>query len=706
MVVMAMTLLATPSATAQWEDYYPITLDPSCGWDTNYGNYVYMYDDSEYYTSLPFSFSLWGMNHNYITIADNGWAKFSYDSYMTWSNYITNYQYYSDADLAVMPWWDDLVPYGGGATYVYKDSSVMRVTWLDRQAYYAYWWGDYTNFDIQLSIYPDGHMTFAYGDITPLQDYYYASPTVAIAYQNNFEGTLYYGYNYAGVFGTPVNPGDCLYVGEFERDPGVDLSVDISENVHEALADYDTINMALEVTQNNADDVASFDYSISSMAPTFPDASGTWTANPGWTCGETDFETSYGVWPAGWTEPVGGAWNNEYGPYGDLVAVLAYWHTQPYGPYGIGPHVLQSPVMDCSGSSGTMFEYNLYWFSGYPGGDQSLTIEGTTDNWATSHTIGSYSYANPTSFDDDVVVPIPWADGQSNVQFRFTGYEYDDWYMVINDVFVGKHAESLGGGDTVKIYVSWTPGLADTSLPGPEVWSVSGTALHPDDLDTSNNDITVDKTIHYPPILENQGGSFCEYGMPGSAFVAQAAMTNVGGWYAVLDDLDMPAIPRILEPLYKSGATLLYNGDTGKITSVLVVPAGTPEATYDVTVTFHFSTFTAGTVYVNAFASSYEVDWKMNDGKLSHYRHCRNFMVKLRTLDRNIDSGLVTNADAMSLGYASAADGLEQVTEAFIGGDLGKTGVNKLNAFGLGQGGWGLGLGQDGPEGNGKGGER
>jgi hypothetical protein len=323
------------------------------------------------------------------------------------------------------------------------------------------------------------------------------------------------------------------------------------------------------------------------------------------------------------------------------------------------------------------------------------------------HNIASYSYMNPTSHDDDVAFGIPWAAGAPNLQIRFYGYMYDDWYMVINDLYVGKHAESLGGGDTVTIRHSWLPQLVDTYLPGPLPHPIIGEVMHPDDVDNDNNLAVVDKIIHYPPILESAGGSYCDYGMPGSSFVAQAAMTNVGGWYAILDDLDMPAIPRILEPLYKSGATVLFNGMTGKITSVLVVPAGTPEAIYDVTVTYHFTTFTAGTVYVNAWSSDYSVEWKMTDGRLSHYRHCRNFMVKLRTLDRNIDNGYTTDAEAISEGYASAADGLEQVTEAFIGGSMSKTAVNKLNSYGYGQGWWGLAPGIDqGCEGNGQGGQR
>ena len=111
-------------------------------------------DDGYYQTTLPFTFRFFGKAYNTIYISTNGFVSFSSAGASSPSNtYLPNP---STPNAYIAPFWRDLDPGSGGAVYLYKDSSVAKVTWYDVPIYGT------SQADFQCVIGADGTIQFNY----------------------------------------------------------------------------------------------------------------------------------------------------------------------------------------------------------------------------------------------------------------------------------------------------------------------------------------------------------------------------------------------------------------------------------------------------------------------------------------------------------------------------------------------------------------
>jgi hypothetical protein len=141
-------------------------------------------DDGYYQTTLPFTFRFFGKAYNTIYISTNGFVSFSSAGASSPSNtYLPNP---STPNAYIAPFWRDLDPGSGGAVYLYKDSSVAKVTWYDVPIY-----GTSSRQTFQCVIGADGTIQFNYMSLSSP-----GYPTVGVEddqgqYGKAYSGSLY-----------------------------------------------------------------------------------------------------------------------------------------------------------------------------------------------------------------------------------------------------------------------------------------------------------------------------------------------------------------------------------------------------------------------------------------------------------------------------------------------------------------------------------
>ncbi len=148
--------------------------------------------------------------------------------------------------------------------------------------------------------------------------------------------------------------------------------------------------------------------------------------------------------PAGWTitNTAGTAWT-----WSSANQRMENTYGYPNSGY------LDSPVVDCTGLTGTTLSFWHFWQANYAGGTQDGYVRGSIDGGSTwPHLVDEFHHNDPATETAVKNYTIPWADGHSLVRIRYDIYNYDDWYWRIDDVLM-----TAGGGSTTEHnWLNWT----------------------------------------------------------------------------------------------------------------------------------------------------------------------------------------------------------------------------------------------------------
>ncbi len=158
----------------------------------------------------------------------------------------------------------------------------------------------------------------------------------------------------------------------------------------------------------------------------------------------TLIDEHFAVNPAGWTitNTAGTAWT-----YSAANQRMENTYGFPNSGY------LDSPVVDCSGLTGTTLSFWHYWQANYASGTQDGYVRGSIDGGSSwPYLVDEFHHNDPATEDAVKNYTIPWADGHSSVRIRYDIYNYDDWYWRIDDVLM-----TAGGGSTTEHnWLNWT----------------------------------------------------------------------------------------------------------------------------------------------------------------------------------------------------------------------------------------------------------
>jgi len=198
----------------------------------------------------------------------------------------------------------------------------------------------------------------------------------------------------------------------------------------------------------------------------------------------TGFPTA-GSFPAGWTEPAGGAWQSgpSAGGLGSNVARLWYFDCAPYTALNCRmlDQTLRSPSIDLSTVDLTAdivqvtYSSRHSWQANFPcalpwSGSicQEGWIEGSVNGFSTKVQLDHWWTFNPSTFNGMVSHDITsWAAGQSNVQIQYRMWQYDDWWWEFDDVQIyavwGSLIHGLGEDTTTATIAN----VAPTATGGP-----------------------------------------------------------------------------------------------------------------------------------------------------------------------------------------------------------------------------------------------
>jgi len=212
----------------------------------------------------------------------------------------------------------------------------------------------------------------------------------------------------------------------------------------------------------------------------------------------TGFPTA-GSFPAGWTEPAGGAWVNDYQSY--LAAPspnVWFFYCDPYTGLDcrMQDQTLRSPSFDLSAASGDVVSITYqtfdYWYANYPCSNpwadpntgldtvcQEGWIEASTDGFATSVELEHWWSYNPSSFYGTVTHDLSWAAGSSNLQIQYRIWMYDDWWWNFDDFSLDATWGSLINGLGEDSTTATIANVAPTATGGPTSGLVQeATAFH------------------------------------------------------------------------------------------------------------------------------------------------------------------------------------------------------------------------------------
>jgi len=114
---------------------------------------------------------------------------------------------------------------------------------------------------------------------------------------------------------------------------------------------------------------------------------------------------------------------------------------------------LDSPVVDCSGLTGTTLSFWHFWQANWGTSTQDGYVRGSIDGGSSwPYLIDEFHHNDPATETAVKNYTVPWADGQSLVRIRYDIYNYDDWYWRIDDVLM-----TAGGGSTTEDnWLNWT----------------------------------------------------------------------------------------------------------------------------------------------------------------------------------------------------------------------------------------------------------
>ncbi len=156
----------------------------------------------------------------------------------------------------------------------------------------------------------------------------------------------------------------------------------------------------------------------------------------------TLIDEHFAVNPAGWTitHTAGTAWT--------------YANQRMENTYGYpNSGYLDSPVVDCSGLTGTTLSFWHFWQANYGTSQQDGYVRGSIDGGSTwPYLVDEFHHNDPATETAVKNYAIGWADGHSLVRIRYDIYNNDDWYWRIDDVLM----TAVGGSTTENNWLNWT----------------------------------------------------------------------------------------------------------------------------------------------------------------------------------------------------------------------------------------------------------